>query len=899
MSNVKRGVINKFNRGEVDPAAFARDDVEKIHNSCELMENFLPQRLGPMQYRMGSKYLFASPDISYLVPFVSATDDANMLEFSPLSTRFKIRVIDDDIPVSNSSCTTVVQDPSMTGTGGHWIDADETADCVSTVTAGAMSLTGSFTAAAKRYQTLTTETGVPNTIIITITRGENANIQIGTNGADSSDIYGGLHKVGTVILTFTPDSAVTITISNSGPEVKIENINTTSGEIQLTPDSMNVVDHLPFDTYEHWGKLRWAQSADKIYFCAEGFPPFVVTKLGPKSWAIERYWNYFGPYGQVNVTDVTMDPDVGGAAKVTLTFNKSILDALDNDYTGVIYKYVSSGQDVTVAATTDDDATDPIFVFGTGLARTFGIVVIITSGTYAIIRLEKSFDSITWQKISDFTTGISFTSSLTDGLDGAEIYYRLRVEDDGGAPFVGDMILTYDYGSIEGEARVINSTADTYQEAQWYKQPGRLDATRDWYVGSWGGKNPYPTAVGFYEGRLWFAGNNKIWGSVTDNYTSFDRNLDGASASIERTIGFGPVDNVLWLAPSTRLMAGLASAEINIRSSTFGEVLTDLNTNLKSSTNYGVAPIRPIVIDDEIVFVQRGQNKIISLSYSINSDAHAGVDLNTLNPTILDQRVVRMEMVRNPETRIYAVLGDGSIAVLMRDPAEDALAWSRITTADSGSYKDICVLPAIDEDKIYLVVERTDGTYIEKFASLKDCIGANRSDHFDSFVYYNSPGATSVSVAHLASLATVRVWADGEDRGDFTVTAGNITLTSAWTDVTIGLTFEADYTSNKLMGYDDITVLGTRKRIVNTGLIMRNVVAGAVKIGPSIAGLDNMPGLEDGVAPVSGDYDYYPFEFDGISETDPRIYIRATGPCTIMALGYDVKNSEHKTRREK
>ena len=33
-------VYNKFNRGEVDPDAFARDDVTKINNSCELMENF-------------------------------------------------------------------------------------------------------------------------------------------------------------------------------------------------------------------------------------------------------------------------------------------------------------------------------------------------------------------------------------------------------------------------------------------------------------------------------------------------------------------------------------------------------------------------------------------------------------------------------------------------------------------------------------------------------------------------------------------------------------------------------------------------------------------------------------------------------------------------------------------
>jgi len=49
--------LNKFNRGEVNEKVMARDDMEPIKDAAALMENWVPQRLGPMQYRPGTEYL--------------------------------------------------------------------------------------------------------------------------------------------------------------------------------------------------------------------------------------------------------------------------------------------------------------------------------------------------------------------------------------------------------------------------------------------------------------------------------------------------------------------------------------------------------------------------------------------------------------------------------------------------------------------------------------------------------------------------------------------------------------------------------------------------------------------------------------------------------------------------
>jgi len=78
----KRTVYNKFNRGEVSENALARDDVEKVNHSAASVVNFLPVRLGPMQFRPGTEYIGNLLGASYLVPFVRSASDKAIIEFS-------------------------------------------------------------------------------------------------------------------------------------------------------------------------------------------------------------------------------------------------------------------------------------------------------------------------------------------------------------------------------------------------------------------------------------------------------------------------------------------------------------------------------------------------------------------------------------------------------------------------------------------------------------------------------------------------------------------------------------------------------------------------------------------------------------------------------------------------
>jgi hypothetical protein len=385
---------------------------------------------------------------------------------------------------------------------------------------------------------------------------------------------------------------------------------------------------------------------------------------------------------------------------------------------------------------------------------------------------------------------------------------------------------------------------------------------------------------------------------VSDAYTSFDREIVGDSKSIFKTIGFGPVDSVNWLMDSSRLIMGIASEEISVRSSSFGEVLTQENLNLKPGSSQGSAAIPAIRIDEKIYYTQRSGVKIIEAEYSIGSDTHTAKDLMTLNQGICSAGIKSIAVSRQPETRIYIVLDDGEARVYLFDSVENVFAWSRITTPESGLFETVVVLPGESEDSVYFVVNRGGTRYMEKMAKLSEFI----TKHTDAFKAYTSPGTTITGLSHLEGLE-VNVWADSQDRGEFTVSSGSITVGSSWTDVIVGLKYNADYTSNKLGQYAAYSVLNKRTRIYGLGMILKDLWPGALQYGYDLSDLEDMPLIEDGTTYSSttliDDYDLTPFEFPGNSEVNSRVSLRATGPCKIMALTYGIKDTQRPSAKKK
>jgi hypothetical protein len=912
MSNqIDRGVVNKFNRGEVAPEAFAREDVERLQNSCELMENYQPERLGPMRFRSGTELILGSvemDDNTKLIPFNTDLQDPILLLLSDNTGNSTMTFLRQDAVITGTVTTTGFQNGDFT-TGfaaGEWVDDDEGVTATSVITSGVLRQTGTGVEAAKAYQTSdSTDTGTAHMMEFRVDRGS-VLIQIGENGSESSDIFEERFEVGYHFIEFTPTGDFTVTISNDRnipSEVSVARIYNFTSAINVPMETALDVIIPGSNSMDTLRKLRWAPSANVQYFCGDDWIPFRIRRHGSRSFSVERYVNVFGPYLELNTTSITMDPVAPLDGDTQVNTNRRYFDLVHDSNKGysrgTLLRLAVNGQTRTVTGTTVDTATEGVFIFGTGDARKF-TVDIDTTGAYTEILLEKSFDEITWQEVKSYTSGADVNEVYDDQLDGAEVFYRLRLATVGAASAL-TMTLSYDYGTLEAEGRIreVSGAGGNQIQVQWYVPLNEDQVVKDWYLGAWGGRNPFPTACALYEGRLWFAGNNFVWGSESDFYESFDRNIEGNSASIQRSIGFGASKDILWLAPSARLVMGTELNEIDIRSTAFGETLNPENTNLKEGSSRGCANVNPIVLDQEVIFVQRGGKKLLGIDFNIDQEKHSIEDFNMLHPKIFgDSKIVALAYQTNPEMRIYCVLDDETVRVLLRDASEGILAWYRMdfTRGNNVSFngiKDVAVLPGVDEDLIYF---STSDERLLKLAPSNSADGSSASKHFDRFVYYNSPGA--VITLEQNQSGTLAVWADGEDRGDFTASGGTLDVGTAYTDVVVGYRYTAKYKSPKLGDYTSRSVLAANKRILDTALIMKDYIQGSVTIGADENNLFPMPATEKGKAAADDDeYDELPFDYDGISETDPRIHIHATGPCNIQALVYEVKETDRRVRK--
>jgi hypothetical protein len=873
-----RGVTNKFNRGEIDPRAFLRDDVEKVTNSCEEMLNFMPQRLGPMQYRPGTLYVGPISASTYLKEWVSSKLPDAVLQFS--STALQLWIIDTLVP--SPAGTATLSNQLFASDLSGWTDAsgDESTAIWASADGGVAQLTGSDTTAAKIYQTMGgTGVGVQHSVKIHVLEAP-VQIKIGESGVDSSDIYSGTLLPGWHSLVFTPESALpTITLSNSKPyRARIGQVAIGDGGTLSLP--------IP-GTIDRLSSIRTTQSADVMFVTTDSTAPFRVERRGSLSWSVTEYRNEDGPIGLVNDTEIQLRSTV-------LTGNGQLIAS--DDYfvpedVGRIYRLTSDKQVRSSTVSSDNNGTLSVRVVGVEDVRKLTITI---SGTWSgTVTLQRSPDDNSWEDVTDYTSnqaGLVYD----DGLDNSVLYYRLYIKDGNLASGTPTMTLNYPSGFIDGIVRAITYTNATTMESQVLSPCGSTDQTLNWYAGEWGGKDGHPSANALYEGRLWLGGHNKIWGSVSDSYSSFtdiDEEEQGNSAPIRRTIGFGPVERVEWLAPSSRLLAGLATDEVSIRSSSFGEVVTNSNCNLKGGSSQGSAPIEPLKIDDSIFFVQRSGVRLFEAAYGADQDSHQAMDLMTLHPRVCNAGIKRIAVSRQPETRIYVVLNDGTMRVHLKDPSEDVVAWSQITTP-GGLFKDVCVVPGDTEDFVYVTVTRATGTYLERFAALQDA-----TDHpSDCAVTLSSPGTSITGLSRLEG-KFVRVWADGADRGEQRVVSGAITLPGSYSVVNIGLPYVARYKSAKVSRYIDRRVIGIRKRVVDLHLAMLDYWPGSVTVGPSYTELEQMPEVE--YIPTDAlvtEYDETPFTFNGENEIDPRICIQATGPCTILAMSYGVLTDANQTR---
>ena len=890
----ERKALLAFNRGLLSKFGAARIDLNRTALAAEVFTNWMPRVLGSMSIRPGWGYIGTTLNNakSRSLSFVFATDDTAIPEL----TDSVMRVWVNDALVTRPAVTATVTNGNFTSDISGWTDSDE-GGATSSWSAGSASLVGTGTNSAILDQHVTvTETGVVHALRVIVQRGP-LDFRVGsTQGAEDYVAQTSL-GTGTHSLSFTPTGNFWIRLGNARVgAVLVDSVNIEAAGIMQIPTPWTV-DELPL--------LKTSQSGDVVYVACDGVQQQKIERRSVTSWSVVKYEPETGPFRVLNVSPITLTPSAI-SGDITLTASKALFRST---HVGALFRLASTGQLVSASLSGEDQWTDPIRVTGIGNQRIFSIAV---AGTFvATITLQYSVAAPgSWVDVKTYSAPT--TETHNDTLDNQIIWYRIGIKAGGYTSGTVTSSLSFASGSITGVVRITAFSSSTSVSATVLKALGNTTGVTDWWESSWSTYRGWPSAVALYEGRLWWFGKDKVYGSISDDYENFDDQVEGDAGTISRSIGEGPVDKIFWALPLKRLLIGTGGAEQGARSSAFDEPLTPTNFNIKPIATQGSAQVEAVRIDNVGVHVQRSGQRVMQLSWEADSQDYKSDDLTVVVPDLNVAGIVRLGVQRQPDTRIHCIRTDGTVGVIVFDRAENVVCWVEVET--TGMVEDIAVLPGVGEDHIYYTVKRTiNGQTVrfrEKWAMETQCDGQPEARLADAHIMYSGAESTTITGLDALEGAQVVVWGwntahpfltqDGEsvgvDFGTFTVSGAQISgLSRAVTDACVGLAYAAQFKSTKQAFAAALgTPLGQKKRISQVAMILKNTHGQGIQFGGDFEHLDDIP--QDDLPKISADtpdlnhvfaeYDQDLTAFDDEWSTDSRVCLQgaAPRPATVLAV---------------
>lgn len=338
--------------------------------------------------------------------------------------------------------------------------------------------------------------------------------------------------------------------------------------------------------------------------------------------------------------------------------------------------------------------------------------------------------------------------------------------------------------------------------------PAALAGTWTLEYASWSTLHGFPRTGEFYEGRLGQASTasqpTTFWLSVSDDFTNYASGTE-ADDAIEYTIASRRINRIEWLADYSMLFIGTSGAEFKVSGQNSDDPLGgDQVPHVKRFTAEGSAPVQPLQLARQLIYLDRSRKKIFTVAFSIESDNYDSVELTAVSEHITSERGIQfgpMAFANRPDPRGYFLDGFGDIVALTYFINEKVVGFTKITT--DGIFLGIAVIPGSNgkPDQVWTVVLRTingaEHRFIEMFEpdaeELVTKHPARRGFQTDCAKFYSGPALSIIpGFEHLAG-ETVDVLVDGSYVGQRIVSpTGTVEMDEPSTNVEIGLHYESE-----------------------------------------------------------------------------------------------------------
>lgn len=477
-------------------------------------------------------------------------------------------------------------------------------------------------------------------------------------------------------------------------------------------------------TYNDLAKLKYIQSADVMILVHPDYPVYELKRIEENIFKLEEKVFKYPPMLDINsdnnktmrvIAQQTGDVELSKGTEVKVLCNR---EEFTEDSIGSYYQltHVRSENELN-ADFNKNYATDVIEIYGAWTFSTHGT----WTGTLYIERSDDLGES--WQIFKTCTSAKD--SNYTDSFEEfeEEIYYRLRMadyvqSDTGTMKFCRAKISNPEFmvkGVVQITEYIDTNQANGIISKRIYSQ----NPTNEWAEGVFSKRNGYPVTAVFYEERLVLAGNkkqpNRIFFSRTNEWDNF---LIGANANdgIDITLSSDTVNEIVWLNAQNSLAVGTLDSEW-ILTTADGAPLSP--TNLPSTmlqSVFGSAVIPAFLAGDTVIFVQRKNRKLREFIYSNDKQGYAVSDLTAMAEHITESGIKEVALQQLPDTIIWCVLNDGTIATLTYERTQGVTGWAK--QLFDGEVRSIAVLPTADgEDEVYLAIARDNGFFIEKMSA--------------------------------------------------------------------------------------------------------------------------------------------------------------------------------------
>lgn len=284
----------------------------------------------------------------------------------------------------------------------------------------------------------------------------------------------------------------------------------------------------------------------------------------------------------------------------------------------------------------------------------------------------------------------------------------------------------------------------------------------------------YPRCCTYFKQRLVLANTkkapNKIWFSTVGSNSDFlETTEDGDAFSIVSASGLS--NSILFLEAQRGVICLTSGGEFMVDSD---GGLTPTTVNIVEHSAYGAyAVTRPERVGNELLFVQRGGERVRALTYRYEVDGLVSPEISSLASHIGEehQGINEITYQQEPESIVWCVLGDGKVASITFNRDQEVLAWAQHDFG--GSVKSICSLPtALGADQAFMLIERKGSTYLEELsfnaytdAQLNINLTANtvnkaQFNHLNNIACYYAENDTVTEIAYEDAGSNLQVDAD-------------------------------------------------------------------------------------------------------------------------------------------